>query len=156
MQSNVVMEAINKIGSTQDKLLEVLIEVQAQSPGNYISEDALRQIAKGLNVPLSKAYGVAGFYSMLSTKERGKFLIQICNSGPCYISKGKEIAKAFEQKLGIKMGNTTADKMFTLEFTSCFGACDVAPAAKVNEKVYGNLTVNRVFQIIDDLKEGEL
>lgn len=155
MQSKIVMDAINKVGDTQDKLLEVLIEVQAQAPGNYISETSLRDIAQGLNIPLSKAYSVAGFYSMLSTKERGKYLIQICNSGPCYINRGKAIAHAFEQVLGIRMGETTTDKLFTLEYTSCFGACDVAPAIKINDKVYGNLTVNRAIQIINDLKEGE-
>ena len=150
-----IEKVIKEIGNTPDKLIEVLIEVQAQSEGNYISEEALRIIAKKLNVSLSKAYGVASFYSMLSTKKRGKYVIQICNSAPCYLNGGKEITEIFKDVLGIKMGGITEDRLFSLEFTSCIGACNKAPAIKVNDQVYGNLNREKILTLVNSIREGE-
>lgn len=150
------IEIIEKIGKTPDRLIEVLLEAQKQSDENYITEEDLKIISRELNVPLSKVYGVATFYSMLSTKKRGKYVIQICNSGPCYVKNSKEVAKAFEAALGINMGEVTADGLFSLEFTSCIGACDLAPAAKINEEIYGNLDKEKIFKLIDSLRKEEV
>lgn len=149
------MEIIKKIGSTPDKLIEVLLEVQNQSNENCITEDDLKIISKELNVSMSKAYGVATFYSMFSTKRRGRYVIQICNSGPCYVKNSKKVAKAFESILGIKMGEMTEDGLFSLEYTSCIGACDLAPAVKINEDVYGNLNREKIHKLIDSLRKEE-
>lgn len=146
---------IKKIGKTPDKLIEVLLEVQSQSDENYITEEELEIIAKELNIPLSRAYGVATFYSMLSTKKRGKYVIQICNSGPCYIKNSKEVARAFESALGIKIGEMTEDGLFSLEYTSCIGACDLAPAVKINDNIYGNLDREKIYKLIDSLRKEE-
>lgn len=155
MDENTI-KIIEKIGKTPDKLIEILIKVQRQSNENYITEDQLKIISKELCVPLSKVYGVATFYSMLSIKKRGKYVIQICNSGPCYVKNSKEIAKAFEAALGINMGEVTDDGLFSLEFTSCIGACDLAPAVKINEEIYGNLDKEKVYKIIDSLRKEEV
>lgn len=150
------VEIIERIGKTPDRLIEVLLEVQKQSDENYISENQLKIISKELNVPLSKVYGVATFYSMLSTKKRGKYVVQICNSGPCYVRNSKKIAEAFEDALGIKIGEVTEDGLFSLEFTSCIGACDLAPAVKINEEIYGNLDREKVYKLIDSLRKEEV
>ncbi|MBM7615888.1 NADH-quinone oxidoreductase subunit NuoE family protein [Alkaliphilus hydrothermalis] len=146
-----IIEIIEKIGATPDKLIEILLAVQSLSHEHYVSEEQLKLIAQKLNIPLSKAYGVASFYSMLSTKKKGRYVIQICNSGPCYVSKANGIVKALENRLGIHIGEITNDQMFSMEYTSCFGACHLAPAIKINEEVYGNLNPQKVNQIIDKL-----
>lgn len=150
-----VLQVIQRVGDTEDKLIEVLMEVDESSNNNYVTEMQLEEIAKELGIPLSRVYGVASFYSMLSTEERGKYVIQICHSGPCYVKGSDNIVEIFEKELGIKMGEVTEDKIFSLEYTSCIGACDIAPAAKINEKVYGNLNKNNVHQIIEQLRKEE-
>lgn len=149
------IDIIKRIGKTPDKLIEVLLEVQRQSKENCITEKDLKIISKELDVSISKAYGVATFYSMLSTKKRGKYVIQICNSGPCYVKNSKKVAKAFESILGIKIGEITEDGLFSLEYTSCIGACDLAPAVKINEEIYGNLNREKISEIIDSLRKEE-
>lgn len=150
-----VNQTINKIGNTQDKLIEVLIEVQAQSQQNYISEEEVKLIAKGLDVSFSKAYAAASFYSMLSTERRGKYVIQICNSAPCYLNGGKEVTKIIKGIVGIDIGEVTDDGLFSLEFTSCIGACDVAPAIRINNTLYGNLNEEKLTEIINSIRKGE-
>lgn len=150
------IKIIKQIGKTPDKLIEILMEVQSQSNENCVTEEDLKIISKELGIPLSKVYGVATFYSMLSTKKRGKYVIQVCNSGPCYVKNSKLIAKLFEAVLGINMGEMTADGLFSLEYTSCIGACDLAPAVKINEEVYGNLDSEKIYKLIDTLRKEEM
>lgn len=149
-----VLQAIKEVGSTEDKLIEVLLNVQDNSKDNYITEGQLEEISQELGVPLSKVYGVASFYSLLSTQQRGEYVIQICNSGPCYVKGSKNVVEMFESSLGIKMGEVTEDGKFSLEFTSCIGACDVAPAVKINEEVYGNLDKKKIDEIVNGIREG--
>ncbi|MTI71904.1 MAG: NADH-quinone oxidoreductase subunit NuoE [Firmicutes bacterium] len=150
-----VLDIIKNKGETPDKLLEILLEVQNKTKGKYLSEEALIIISNELKIPLSKVYGVATFYSMISTKKRGKYLIQICNSSPCYLNGGKMVAKTFEKLLNIKVGETTKDNLFTLEYTSCIGACDIAPAIKINDEYYGNLTPEKIKSLLNVLREEE-
>jgi len=150
-----VQEIIEKIGKTPDKLIEILIEIQSNSDNHYVKEEELQIVSKCLGIPLSKAYGVATFYSMLSTRKRGKYLIQICNSAPCYLKNSKSVVKAFENILKIGIGEVTDDGMFSLEYTSCIGACDIAPAVKINDEIYGNLDKEKIKKIIIDLRKEE-
>lgn len=151
-----VQEIIKKIGRTPDKLIEILIEIQSSSDNHYVTEEELQIVSNYLEIPLSKAYGVATFYSMLSTKKRGKFVIQICNSAPCYLKNSKNIAETFEAILGIEVGEVTKDGLFSLEYTSCIGACDIAPAVKINDEIYGELNAEKIEKVINDLRKEEM
>lgn len=146
-----ITSIIQNIGSTEDKLIEILIAVQAQAKEHYINEEQLNTISKILDIPLSKAYGVASFYSMLSTKKKGKYVIEICNSGPCYVKNSSHILKTLEELLNIKVGETTPDGLYSIEYTSCFGACNIAPAIRINGEIYGSLTSEKVAKIIEAL-----
>ena len=148
-----ITSIIQNIGSTEDKLIEILIAVQAQSKEHYINEEQLNMISRILGIPLSKAYGVASFYSMLSTKKKGKYIIEICNSGPCYVKNSSHILKVLEELLNIKVGEITPDGLFSIEYTSCFGACNIAPAIKINDEIYGNLTSEKVAKIVEALRK---
>lgn len=148
-----ILNVIQSTGNTPDKLIEVLMAVQAKSEEHYISEEELYLISETLNVPPSKVYGVASFYSMLSSKKKGRYVIQVCNSGPCYVKKSSSIVSVIENHLGIRIGEMTQDGLFSLEYTSCFGACNMAPAIKINDKVYGNLTCTEIIKILESLRK---
>ncbi len=149
-----VLQAIQEVGGTKDKVIEVLLKLQDNSRDNYITDGQLEEVSQELGIPLSKVYGVASFYSLLSTQQRGENVIQICNSGPCYVKGSKNVVEMFEAALGIKMGEVTEDGKFSLEFTSCIGACDIAPAVKINDEVYGNLDKQKIDEIINGIREG--
>ncbi|WP_425448699.1 NAD(P)H-dependent oxidoreductase subunit E [Dethiothermospora halolimnae] len=150
-----VLTIIEEVGTTGDKLIEILLKVQNTKDKKYITEEELKIVSRELKVPLSKVYGVVTFYSMFSLKKRGRYVIEICNSGPCYVNGSRNIVKIFENILGIKIGETTKDGLFSMDYTSCIGACDVAPAVKINDQVYGNLNEEKIKAIIADLRKGE-
>jgi len=138
-----------------DNLLGILHDIQNASPEHYLSDADLRAVADFLGLAYSFVYGVATFYTMYSLKPRGKNLIRVCQSPPCHLLGSSTIARELIKLLGIGFGETTADKRFTLEMTSCLGVCGVAPAMMVNDRVYGNLTPERIAGIIDGLRSGK-
>lgn len=115
---------------------------------SYIPEEALIEAARVFNVSQAQAYGVATFYSYLRVGKRGKNVIRICASAPCHIAGADRVVAALEQALGIKMGETTADGKFTLEFTECVGQCQATPVITINSKPYGDVTADKVAAIL--------
>ncbi len=136
-----------------DMLIQVLKDIQAVT-NNTLNEDAAYLIANILGVPLVRVYEVATFYAFFGMKQRGQYVIRMCKSAPCHVKGAKEVLAAFETELGMKKGGTTQDGMFTLETCECLGICDQAPAALINEKVYGNLTPEKVKAVIADYRKG--
>ena len=122
-----------------------------QKERGYLSEEDALFLAKELNLPPVEVYSVASFYSMFTLKERGRYIIRVCVSLPCYLKGSREILQALTEELNISVGQTTADKRFTIEVVSCLGACDKAPAMMINEEIYGNLTPAKVKEIIRQL-----
>ncbi len=104
--------------------------------------------AKTFGVTKPQAYGVATFYSYLSTAPRGRFIIRICESAPCHIAGADEIIAAFERELGIKAGETTPDGVFTLELTECVGRCQGTAVVTVNSVPYEGVTASDVPAIL--------
>ena len=126
------------------KILEELRLAQARSAQQYLSQEVLTGIAARLNVPEVRVSEAASFYAMLSQAPRGRVCIQLCKSPICRTSGGHDAAKDFEELLGIRMGEVTPDGLFSLEYTSCLGACDMAPAARIGEKIVGNLNREKI------------
>jgi NADH-quinone oxidoreductase subunit E len=155
MMQEVVCEIINETGNGEDKVIEVLIELQNRSELNYLSKDDIKDVSKALDIPETKIYGIAQFYSMLSTIKRGKHVIQVCDSPPCHIRDSDNVIKVLEDILGIKMGQGTADNMFFLEYSSCLGACDMSPAIRVDDKIYGNMDRGKIFSLLAAIRKGE-
>ena len=141
-------EIISKHKPTQDNLLNILHDLQNNNPENYITTDAMDLVARYLNMTKSSVYGVVDYYSMLSLKPRGRYIIRICVSPVCHIKKANGMISHLEKVLGIKTGETTPDKLFTLEVAECLGQCQEAPSMMINEKVYNNLTEARIREII--------
>uniref|UniRef100_A0A7C5U806 NAD(P)H-dependent oxidoreductase subunit E n=1 Tax=Fervidobacterium nodosum TaxID=2424 RepID=A0A7C5U806_9BACT len=139
----------------QDLLIYLLHRVQDHYQSHYIPPEVGEMIAEELNVPPSKVYEVLTFYTMFSTKPRGKYIIRVCTSLPCHVPGGREIVQFLKQKLGVDFGETTKDGLFTLEETGCLGLCGVSPVIMINDQYYGDLTVEKVEGIIESLKGGE-
>lgn len=136
----------------RSNLLALLHALQDNNPRNYLTEEALKAVAKHLKVNLSWVFGVAGYYSMFSLVPRGRYIIRTCISPVCNMMGSTCIIETLDKILGIKVGETTSDWLFTVEEAECLGICDVAPAMMVNRTVYGNLTPESVTAIIDELR----
>lgn len=133
-------------------LLNVLKE--AQEEHGFLSEHVLKQISIEQNIPLARLYGVAEFYTMLHTKPQGKFVIELCGSPSCVLNGGTSVEKFLELELGIHIGSTTKNGMFSLYKTSCIGCCDEAPAMLVNGKAYTKLTTQRIKDLLEKFKNA--
>ena len=112
-------------------------------------------VAKYLNVPPNHIYGVLTFYTMYSTSPRGKNIIRLCESPPCYIKGSENILRKMKVLLGVETGETTKDGLFTLELCACLGVCGNAPVMMINEDVYGDLTEEKVEEIIDKYRRAK-
>ncbi|MDR1702748.1 MAG: NAD(P)H-dependent oxidoreductase subunit E [Sporomusaceae bacterium] len=151
-----VIEIINQYEKSKEQLLSILMDIQETAPQNCITQTAAQIVAEELDLPLAKIYDILTFYAMFSTVPRGQYVVEICKSTPCHVTKADAVVKMFEEELGVKLGETTADNKFTLLHTSCVGACDIGPVAKIGEKVYGDLTREKVAEIVKCYKEGSL
>lgn len=143
-----IKDVVKKHGRAPDKLLKILLEVQSASDENYLTYEDIKSVADEMNLPDSRVYSVASFYTLLSTAPRGRYIIQVCNDVPCYVNGSLNIVDALEKQLGIKMGGTTKDKLFTLEYTSCLGCCDNPPAMRIGSKLYSGLTEDKLADIL--------
>lgn len=119
-----------------------------QEKRGYVSKEAMADMAEALQLPVGDVYGVATFYSFVSTRPLGRHVIRICKSVPCHFQNGETMAGVIEKELGIGPGETTADGRFTFEETNCIGACDQAPAMLVDDAVYGGLTPEKIREIL--------
>ncbi|MFI5354993.1 MAG: NADH-quinone oxidoreductase subunit NuoF, partial [Desulfobaccales bacterium] len=134
-------------------LMPVLQEVQ-EAVG-YLPPQVQERIALGLNIQGSEVFGVMSFYSMYTWKPKGKYVVRMCESPPCHVNNAENMLHALQKELGIGIGETTADGLFTLELTACLGVCEVAPAMQINEVVVGHLTPAKIKQVIGDYRAGK-
>lgn len=126
----------------------------AQAMFGYLPESALKKISLALDIPYSEVAGVVSFYSFFSTTVRGKHVVRVCMGTACYVRGGKRVLEAIRQQLGVEVGETTPDRMFTLEVARCFGACGLAPAIMVDEDVHQRVKPNKVNEILEPYRNG--
>ena len=141
-----IEKILAEYGNKQEALIPCLHAICAKC--GYLSEKDILFLSEKLNLPKVEIYSVATFYSMFNLEEKGKYIIRVCISLPCYLEGSKEILKTLKKELNIKSGQTTKDKKFTIETVSCLGVCDKGPVMMINEKVYENLTPKKVREII--------
>lgn len=113
-----------------------------------IPDQALTGLADQLGVPVVEVYAAATFYRRLPRMPMGKHLIKVCKSVPCYLRHSGPVIEAIERELGIAAGQTTPDRLFSLELVNCIGACDKAPAMMIDDDVFGHLTADRVREVL--------
>ncbi|AHM57770.1 NADH dehydrogenase (ubiquinone) 24 kDa subunit (plasmid) [Peptoclostridium acidaminophilum DSM 3953] len=148
-----VGSVIDKWGNSRDNLIAILLNVQSKSSRNFVSKEAMLVVSEIMGISAQEVYEVATFYHAIATEPRGRFLVQLCQGTSCTVNKAVNVKDALEAEIGIKIGSTTPDGMFTFEYTPCFGACDVSPAMRLNGKVVGNLTQEKIKQIIIECRE---
>ncbi|XP_031665548.1 NADH dehydrogenase [ubiquinone] flavoprotein 2, mitochondrial [Oncorhynchus kisutch] len=128
----------------------------AQRQHGWLPISAMNKVAEVLEVPPMRIYEVATFYTMFLRQPVGKYHIQICTTTPCMLCDSDSILEALQNKLGIKVGGMTADKMFSLIEVECLGACVNAPMVQINDNYYEDLSPKDIDQIIDELKAGQV
>ena len=121
----------------------------AQGMFGYLPKPALKKIALALNKSYSEVAGIVGFYAFFTTVPRGKHLIRVCLGTACYVRGGMRVLEAIKHKLRIDVGQTTPDRMFSLEVARCFGACGLAPTLCVDNDVHKRVRPLKIGEIID-------
>lgn len=139
-------EIIKENEQDETRLIGILLEVQKIIPKQYIPMEVAAYVSQKMHIPLSRVYDVISFYSALSDVPRGTYVIQICDSVACRVTGETFLKETIESTLHIKNGQGTDDGKFYLEYTPCFGACDMAPALRLNGKVYGNLNTKEKIE----------
>ena len=121
----------------------------AQAMFGYLPAAALRKISLALGKPYSEVAGVVGFYSFFTTVPRGKHLVRVCLGTACYVRGGKPVLQAFKDALGVEVGETTSDRMFSLDVGRCFGACGLAPVIMIDQDVHQRVKPSKAGRILD-------
>jgi [NiFe] hydrogenase diaphorase moiety large subunit len=137
-------------GSNRSALIPVLQEVQ-RSYG-HISEYVMQVVADILDIHPVEVYSVASFYSFLGHNPKGRFIIRLCRTVSCEMQGKERVARQLENDLGIRFGETTPDGNFTLEWANCLGMCDQGPALLINERIYTQVTPEKVHDILEDCR----
>jgi [NiFe] hydrogenase diaphorase moiety large subunit len=154
MEKNTLTEEIENLvklyGSDRSALLTILHEVQKKY--RYVPDFAQQEIARLLDIHPVEVYSVISFYAFLNSTPKGKNIVRLCQTITCEMHGKKEIAHAVERELGIKIGETTKDNKFTVEYANCLGMCDEGPAMAINDRVYTHLTPEKAIKILNEVK----
>ncbi|MFC2139535.1 NAD(P)H-dependent oxidoreductase subunit E [Bacteroidota bacterium] len=148
----IAVEVLQKYGDKPGGLIAILEEIQIKY--GYLPEETLKAISKKTGRSLVDIYAVATFYRAFSLKPRGKHLISVCLGTACHVRNAPVIAEKFEEVLGIKAGETTDDKQFTLETVNCLGACALGPIVVVDGHYFSHVRSSDVSSIIEKTIEG--
>lgn len=139
------------VDQKQSAVMSALRILQDQN-GGWLTNDLMDAVAEYLNMPAIAVYEVATFYSMYEHKPVGKHKISICTNISCLLCGSEDVVHHLEEKLGVKLGQTTADGKFTLKEVECLGACCGAPMMQIGRQYYENLTPEKIDQILDSLE----
>jgi NADH-quinone oxidoreductase subunit E len=138
----------------EGKLIPLL--QQAQLEDGFLRRERLLQIQKTSGIPLTHIYGVATFFAQFRFKPIGKHLIKVCHGTACHVSGADDLTASCQKHLAIDNGETTPDRLFSLETVACLGCCSLAPAVMINQTTYGNLSPSGVVKILKRYQKGEL
>ena len=141
---------VETYGEGREALLPILQQVQIIY--GHISEFAQQEIARYLDIHPVEVYSVITFYAFLSTVPKGRFAVRLCRTISCDLAGKEAVVRALERELGIKFGETTRDRKFSLEYINCMGMCDQGPAILINDKVHTHLTPQSVVDILKNCK----
>ncbi len=139
---------------SKSALIPMLHMAQADFDG-WLSPESMDYIASILEIEPIEVYEVASFYSMFNLKPVGKFVLEICHTGPCMVVGVEKIISYLENTLNIKKGQTTEDKLFTIKTVECLGSCGTAPMLQCGSKYYENLTEDKVDQLLEVFRNTE-
>ena len=128
----------------------------AQDQYGWLSQEAIQSVADDLDLTPGQVLSTASFYTMFKLKPKGLYTIQVCEGLSCYLVGGAEpLTEHVKQRLQIGPGETTPDGRFSLEVVQCLAACDLAPAININDRLYGNLTAEKLDALLSELEEKD-
>ena len=145
-----LQEVLEQYKTQQGAVIPVL--QKAQGIYGWLPREVLEAVSEGMNVPLSRIYGVATFYSQFYLARRGRHIVRQCDGTACHVRGAAQIIDAVEKHLGIKAGETTHDYRVTFEVVYCLGSCGLAPVAMVDDQVVGHLVPETAIAILDGLE----
>ncbi len=141
-----VKAIVEKYQGDKGQLVSILQDVQGEL--RYLPKDALEEVSRELDVPLSQVYSVATFFRAFSLTPRGRHTVKVCLGTACHVRGAARVADLMELDLGIKRGETTGDLEFTLETVGCVGCCALGPMVMVNDDYHGHLTSDKVNNLL--------
>lgn len=145
---------VERYRTEEGSVISLLQDIQEEF--GYIPQDDIAYVASRLDIPLSRFFGTATFYSQFYLAPRGKNIVSICCGTACHVKGGTKIADRVQKDLGLSgEGETTSDGLFTVEVVRCVGACSIAPVVIVNAKAYGDMTSERMLRLIKSLRKEE-
>lgn len=151
---SLVDDVLNEHNCEQSAIIAILQAIQEHY--HYLPEEIFPYVAKKLEVSEARIYSVATFYENFSLEPKGKYVIKVCDGTACHVRKSIPILERLREELGLSPEKiTTENLMFTVETVSCLGACGLAPALTVNDKVYPAMTAEKAAKLIEELKEAE-
>lgn len=154
VDTNTVELILDRYGKHQRGLMTSLLEIQNEF--HYLPEDALKLVSEHMDIPLIQVYQVASFYKAFSLKPRGKHIITVCLGTACHVRGGERLMEHIERLLEIKAGETTKDKMFTLEAVNCLGVCALGPVMVLDGKYYGSMVSSKVEKVLEKFMKQEV
>jgi NADH-quinone oxidoreductase E subunit len=137
----------------RDALIPILQEVQEKE--GYLSREAVIRISKHLNLPTTKIFGVATFYNQFRFQPKGKYHFTVCRGTACHVKGSNRVLDMAEKLLKLKAGQTSRDRLFSLETVACMGACGLSPVMNLNGEFYAKVTPQKLVQIIQECRETE-
>jgi NADH-quinone oxidoreductase E subunit len=137
----------------RDALIPILQEVQEKQ--GYLSREAVIRISKHLNLPTTKLYGVATFYNQFRFQPKGKYHVMVCRGTACHVKGSNRVLEMAQKLLKLKPGQTSRDRLFSLETVACMGACGLSPVMNLNGEFYAKVTPQKLVQIIQECRETE-
>ncbi len=146
-------DILNRFAPSQKELIPILHAVQAQY--GYIPKEAVAAIARFLSLSEGEIYGVLTFYRGFGLVPRGKILVTACLGTACHVRGGANVAAELERRLGIKAGETTPDRRFTLETVNCLGCCAIGPVVVIDGTYYSHVTTKRVDSILEKYRADD-
>ena len=153
VDTSTVDEIIEKHGLEGRSLIPTLLDIQDRY--HYLPVEALERVSERMTIPMLKVHQVAEFYNALSLEERGRHIITVCMGTACHVQGGGQLIDHVGHLLDIAPGETTADKLFTLESVNCLGCCNLAPVMTVDGKYYGNMKMSKVEKVLNGYREEE-
>ena len=148
-----ITEIVERYKNEATPMMLILSDIQKEY--GYIPLEVQELVSELTGTPVSDIYGVVTFYSFFSLTPKGKYVVGVCLGTACYVKGSQLVLDKFQDLLGIKPGETTADGLFTLDALRCLGACALAPAVSINGKVYPMVQVSQVEKIIADYRAKE-
>lgn len=148
-----VMKEVSKICEKEGKSGIIPALQKVQELDGFVSKEAMKYIAQVLNIPDSEVYGVATFYNQFRLIPKGKHLIKVCRGTACHVKGSGQLLSLVENDLGIKVGETTKDKRFSLESVACLGACSIAPVMMIDDKFFGHISAEDIPKILSQYAE---